>query len=214
MTPAHAPSRSLRSSLAWSIVGLYVVIVAIALRLQGAAATIGYADVWVYFALLWAAVIGALIIARLPRHPVGWIFIAVAMSCAVSGFAQAYALHAIVCDPGSLPAGELAAWISFWINMPGIAGIALFLPLLFPDGHLPSPRWRPIARLSGALLVTAVAVTMFAPDHYGEYPNIRNPLGIDAWADAIAFWDSASETLLLALIVLSSLALFARSSRA
>jgi hypothetical protein len=212
--PPRSPARSLRSSFAWSIVGLYVVIVAVALRLQGAATTIGYADVWVYFALLWAAVIGALIIARLPRHPVGWLFIAVAMSFALSGFAQSYALHAIVFDPGSLPAGELAAWISFWISMPGIAGIALFLPLLFPDGHLPSQRWRPIAWLSATLLVIAVVVTMFAPDHYPEYPNIRNPLGVDAWADAFAIWNVASEALLLALIVLSSLALFDRLRRA
>ena len=193
---------------------MYVVIVAIALRLQGAATTIAFADVWVYFALLWAAVIGALIVANQPRHPVGWLFIAVALSFALSGITQAYALHAIVFDPDSLPAGELAAWISFWISMPGIAGIALFLPLLFPDGHLPSRRWRPIAWLSGALLTIAVVVTMFAPDHYAEYPNIRNPLGIDAWADAFAIWDVVSEVMLLALIVLSSLALFDRLRRA
>jgi hypothetical protein len=214
VTPAHAASRSLRSSLAWSIVGLYVVIVAIALRLQGAAATIGYSDVWVYFALLWAAVIGALIVARLPRHPVGWLFIAVAMSFALSGFGQAYALHAIVFEPGGLPAGDLAAWISFWISMPGIAGIALFLPLLFPDGHLPSSRWRPIAWLSAVLLIAAVVVAMFTPNHFAEYPSVRNPMGIEAWADAFAIWDVASEALLLALIVLSSLALFDRLRRA
>lgn len=210
----NAPSRSLRSRLAWSVVALYVVIVLVALRLQAAAATIHYADVWAYFALLWAAVIGALIIGRLPRHPVGWLFIAVALSFALSGITQSYALHAIVFDPGSLPAGEVAAWLSFWISMPGIAGLALFLPLLFPDGHLPSARWRPIARLSGALVIVAVVVTMFAPDHYPEYPNIRNPLGIDAWADAFALWNVASQLLLLALIVLCGFALFDRLRRA
>jgi hypothetical protein len=55
---------------------------------------------------------------------------------------------------------------------------------------------------------------MFAPQHYTEYPNIRNPLGMDAWADAFAMWDVASEVLLLALIVLSGLALLDRLRRA
>src|SRR5207247_7131075 len=68
--------------------------------------------------------------------------------------------------------------------MPGIAVVALFLPLLFPDGHLPSPRWKPAAYFAGVNVVLAVILTMLAPATYAEtgYPSIRNPIGLDRYA--------------------------------
>ena len=202
------------SRVAWSLVALYVVLVAIGLRLQGTIGVIAIADVWLYISLLWGAAVGALIIGRLPRHPIGWLFIIVALSYAAGLVAQVYAIHALVFDPGSLPAGEVAAWISFWITMPGVAGFVLFLPLLFPDGHLPSPRWRPVGWLCGALLAVAVLVTTITPDAYTEYPNIRNPLGIDAWSGVLQAWNALSQLLLLGLVVLCAVALSQRFRRA
>ena len=207
--------RSLRSRLAWAAVALYVVVVVIALRLHATMMGIGPADYWVHIALLWGAIIGALIINRYPGHPVGWLFIGVALSFGASVLASGYALEALVYEPpDTLPAGELAAWLSFWIELPGIAGIALFLPLLFPDGHLPSPRWRPVARFASVLLVVAVAVSMVTPDAYPEYPNIRNPLGIEAWKGALAMVNAASEIALTILVVLTGAAFLDRRRRA
>jgi hypothetical protein len=216
MSEAPAPTavRPLWSRIAWSLVALYAVLVAIGLRLQGTVGLIGLADVWLYVSLLWGAVVGALIVARAPRHPIGWLFIIVGLSYAAGLVAQVYAIHALVFDPGSLPAGEVAAWISFWITMPGIAGLVLFLPLLFPDGHLPSQRWRPVGWLCGALLAVAVLVTTITPDHYTEYPNIRNPLGIEAWDGVLQVWNAVSEFLLLGLVVLCAVALSERFRRA
>ena len=175
---------------------------------------IGAGDVWIYFSLLWCAVIGALILGRYPRHRVGWLFIATALSFALGIFSSGYALEAIVFNPDTLPAGEFAAWLSFWITMPGIAAFVLFLPLLFPNGQLPSPRWRPVGWLAVALLVAAVAVAMVTPSVYREYPNIRNPIGIDAWKPAFDLFDSASTAALLVLAVLTAAALFDRRRRA
>src|SRR5438132_5079095 len=206
--------RSLRSSLAWAIVALYVVLVVIALRLHATMMGIGVADVWVYFTLLWGAIIGALIIGRFPAHPVGWLFIAVALSFGLALLSSGYAIEAIDFDPDSLPGGDLASWLSFWIAMPGIAGIVLFLPLLFPDGHLPSRRWRPVAWFAGAIVVAAIAVAMVTPDSYSEYPNIRNPLGIVAWKGAFDVLNSASEVALLVLVMITAVALLDRRRRA
>src|SRR5438067_2231607 len=202
MTPGH--SRGLRSRLAWAAVTLYVVLVVTALRMHAEMMGIGAEDVWLYFALLWGAIIGALVIGRYPGHPVGWLFIGVALSFGLAIFASGYALEAIVFNPDTLPGGDFAAWLSFWIEMPGIAGIALFLPLLFPDGHLPSRRWRPVALLAGALAVVAIAAAMLAPDAYVEYPNIRNPIGLDAWRGAFAIVDVASEGALVVLVILTA----------
>ena len=202
------------SRVAWSLVALYVVLVAIGLRLQSTVGIIALADVWLYVSLLWGAVVGALIVGRQPRHPIGWLFIIVGLSYAAGLVAQDYAIHALVFDPGSLPAGEVAAWVSFWITMPGTAGLVLFLPLLFPDGHLPSARWRPIGWFCGGLLAVAVLVTTITPDAYTEYPNIRNPLGIDAWSGVLQAWNAVSEFLLLGLVVLCAVALSQRFRRA
>jgi hypothetical protein len=104
------------------------------------------------------------------------------------------------------------AWFGFWAEMPGIAVVALFLPLLFPDGHLPSRRWRPVAYVAAATLVVAVLFTMVAPDTYASagYASIRNPIGLDQYK---AFFDAvgnAMQPLLFGLVVVSAIALFSR----
>jgi hypothetical protein len=114
----------------------------------------------VYFGVLAFSIVGALIVSRHPRHPVGWIFGASGVSVALSGVSEAYAeLGAAV--PGSLPAVSLVNAIS---GMTFLVGF--FLPtsvglLLFPDGRLPSPRWRPAiyAAVGGLVLQFVGALT-------------------------------------------------------
>src|SRR5207253_2169850 len=108
-------------------------------------------------------VVGALIVTTHRTHPIGWMFCGAAVSFGFSFFAREYAIQALVVAPGTLPFGEAMAWFGFWADMPGIAVVALFLPLLFPDGHLPSPRWKPAAYFAGlnvALAVTALPVAV------------------------------------------------------
>jgi hypothetical protein len=126
-TTARAP-RSVRSRIAWSAVGLYVVLVLVGFRLMADVEPLSLLDSWVYFALLWACVIGALIVSRVPRHPIGWLFTGMALSFALGLFTQAYAIYSLIGEPEPLPLTDLAVWVSFWITMPGIAAIALFLP--------------------------------------------------------------------------------------
>jgi len=208
------PARSLRSRLAWAAVGLYVVLVVSGLRMHAEMMGIGPTDLWVFFTLLWGAVIGALILSRYPSHPVGWLFIVVALCFGASMFSSGYALEAIVFNPDTLPGGEVAAWLTFWLELPGVAALALFLPLLFPDGHLPSPRWRPVAWLGAGLLAVATAVTMVTPSVIPEYPNVRNPIGIREWSGAFDMLNALSEAVLIPLVVLCGAALFDRMRRA
>jgi hypothetical protein len=206
--------RSRASAIAWSLAGLYIVLVILGFRFWSEAAAIEVADVWVFFSMLWFVVIGALIIGRHERHPIGWMFCLTALSFAAALFAQAYAIVAITAEHRGLPAGQLMAWLGFWINMPGTAVIALFLPLLFPNGRLPSRRWRPVAWAAGALAVIAVLASMFKPGSYAGFALVRNPLGIYGWDDLFAFIDIATGIVFALLIVLTSLALFERLRRA
>ncbi len=99
---------------------------------------------------------GGLIGSRRPENPIGWIFCGVGLSFATAGLATAWADHALVKEPGALPFGAFMTWVSVWAWPPGLALIFAFLLLLFPDGHLPSPRWRPVAWLAGLAIVAMV----------------------------------------------------------
>jgi hypothetical protein len=211
------PNPSLRtraSAIAWSLAGLYVVLVILAFRFGSEAAEITLADYWIFFAMFWFVAIGALIVGRHERHPIGWMFCLTGLSFGTAAFAQSYAIVALTAQHRGLPAGELMAWLGFWISMPGTAVIALFLPLLFPDGRLPSRRWRPIAWAAGVLAVIAVLDIMFKPASYPGFALVRNPLGIDAWDGLFGFLDGATDIVFFLLIVLTAVALLDRMRRA
>ena len=203
--------------LAWSSVVLYIALAGTSLAFESRfVGQVSLLDIWSLVAILGCAVIGALIVSTRESHPIGWMFCAAAVSFGFSFFAREYAIQALVVAPGTVPFGQAMAWFGFWVDMPGIAVLALFLPLLFPDGRLPSPRWKPAAYFAGVNFVLAVALTMVAPATYAHagYPSIRNPIGLDQYA---AFFDAIGvvlEPLLLVLVVVSALALFDRVRRA
>jgi signal transduction histidine kinase len=103
-------------------------------------------------------VIGIVIASRRPQSPIGWVLLAAGLALGLTGVSRAYALHALVADPGSLPGGRFAGWIANAI-WPIPVALLPFLFLLFPDGHLPSPRWRPVAWFSGAALALILFTT-------------------------------------------------------
>lgn len=98
-------------------------------------------------------VVGWLIATRRPGNAIGWIFIAIGLSQALDTFAGQYGAVGLVTAPGSLPAADLVAWIAVWAWAPGFTLLLTYSVLLFPDGHLPSRRWRPVAWLAAVALV-------------------------------------------------------------
>ena len=202
--------------LGWASVVLYATLAGISIGLEARfVGRVGLPDLWVALVVLCYAVIGALIVNTHPSHVIGWMFCAAALSFGFSSFAGQYAIQALVVAPGTLPFGQAMAWFGFWTDMPGIAVIALFLPLLFPDGRLPSPRWRPAAYVAAGSVVLAVVVTMLAPATYADagYPSIRNPLGLDQYAAVFDTIGLLLQPLLLVLVVVSGIALFDRVRR-
>ncbi len=126
---------------------------------------------------------GLLILRRAPRNTIGWLLQGIGAAWGLSGLLDAYATYGLVVDPGSLPRPDLAAALNegTWATSIGLMGT--FLILLFPDGHLPSPRWRPVAWLSGVTIVAVTLLANLSPGHLEEAPisNLTNPIGLE-WA--------------------------------
>jgi signal transduction histidine kinase len=124
-------------------------------------------------------VVGFVLASRRPGNRVGWLLLVGSLALGLGGFVSAYALHALVADPGSLPAGRAFAWLSNWIWVIPIAVLA-FVFLLFPTGRLRSRRWRPAAWfVAGAFTFTSVVLLVhatgvwsapFGPNSRGESP--------------------------------------------
>jgi hypothetical protein len=112
-------------------------------------------------ALVSAATIGAVLASRKPRHPVGWLLLAVALSLTATAAAAQYLIWGLLVRPGALPA---ARWVSLYYSAIGytaLTSIGLLL-LVTPTGSLPSPRWRWLARVMVATPVLLVVAATLA----------------------------------------------------
>lgn len=111
------------------------------LRLAGARDDIGY-GLWTFLILTGPCLImGALIVAHLPRHPVGWLLVLVGVFQALNAATRAYADF----NAGAVP---LARWVDAFAEvnwLPSLAIMVTLLPLFYPTGRPPGPRWRWIA---------------------------------------------------------------------
>src|SRR5258708_36939900 len=137
--------------------------------------TLTWVDVLTQIPFLGFPVVGALIITRQPRNPVGWLLTAVGVSATVGNFVTEYAVAALVLHR-DLPAGQVAAWLSYWVWAPASA-IAPLVILLFPDGRFLSRRWRWVGIAGVVNLVGIAAVQMFSSFSFAPVPN---PLAIPA----------------------------------
>jgi hypothetical protein len=107
------------------------------------------------------SVVGALIASHRPENPIGWIFLADGFFYGLLSAGDQYAIYALLTNPGALPLGAEASWLGQWIWAPGFGLSLVFLPLLFPDGHPPSHRWRPVGWLGGLSIgLTVVSSTI------------------------------------------------------
>ena len=177
-------SRRIASWLAWFLWTFFVVLAALAWLLVAAnAPSTLVIDVLHALAFLSFPTVGALIAARRPENPVGWIFCAVGLASSISKFAQEYAVYTLVTQPGALPGGVAMAWLGSWIGNLGFYLTLTFPLLLFPTGRLLSPRWRPIAWLNASVIALNTVGVAFDPGLIDErLPSVSNPFGIESLA--------------------------------
>jgi hypothetical protein len=157
-------------------------------------------DVDVPFALLQAivfsafALVGAVVAARRPRNAVGWLFGVAALFFALGEVANAVFWQIAFGDPQPGAAADLLAWFTNWSWIPAVLPVWSFIPLLFPTGAPPSPRWRVVgwtAAVAGAVALVSTAFTP-GPLRNADFGWIDNPLGIERFPlgtlTDVSFW--------------------------
>jgi hypothetical protein len=159
-----------------------------------------------------APVLGGIVASRRPENVYGWLWLGLGLSAAILQLADSYAAYALVVEPGSLPAPRAVSQV---LGMAWGMGVTLlpFLLLLFPDGNLPSGRWRPVAwavLVAGAVLLI---IGVFLPgESVGPF---ENPLGVGGVVgEAIVFISVAVVFVIFVALILSALSLVFRYRRA
>jgi hypothetical protein len=146
--------------------------------------------------------VGALIASKRPKNPIGWICLAVGIIWMIMLISSSYGVYGLLARPGSVPFPAAIGSLGVWMWVPAVGLLGTYLILLFPDGRLPSKRWRPLAWLSGVAIVLVSAGSALSPGPMDGLPGIPNPFGLEKYpwvADA-----TLSLTLLLPLCILAS----------
>ena len=166
-----------------SVVGL--ALLAVLAATPGAWAASGAADIYsvVFFILapVYASV-GAMIVSRGSGNRVGWIILAIGLLLSAENAIGDYASYASVLPGQSLPGGIWAGWLSNWLWVPGVVGALALLPIYFPNGRVPSKRWRPLVWIVCGAAGISLAGFMFSPGLItsGSARTFNNPVGIAA----------------------------------
>jgi hypothetical protein len=206
--------------LAWSLMVLSVVLLVGGLALDQMTRSTaqerpyyGPVDAVFYLAtVLTFSVVGAIIASRQPRNAIGWLFCSVGLVMGINSLAGGYAEYRLSGGYGPWSLVEKAAWFASWSWTLLVYVPTSFLLLLFPDGRLPSPRWRPVAWCAAIGLIGFVAGTALQPGPLGDFPQIVNPYGVDSLIlDAVAV---TGAILASASMVASAVSLIVRMRRA
>jgi signal transduction histidine kinase len=125
--------------------------------------------------------VGALVSSRRPRNPIGWGLVGAGIAFALSGVAEGYGVNALFTNPGGLPGGDVAAWLTSWLFIAPLFGTPALLFLLFPDGRLLGRRWRPVIWLTAATTGAASVNAAFSPGRFDDAPfdTVVNPFGVE-----------------------------------
>jgi hypothetical protein len=160
-----------------------------------------------------APIVGALIASRRPANIYGWLWLGLGMAQALMQFGQAYAAYALVVEPGSLPAPRTIVTV---LSQGWVATIVIipFLWLLFPDGRLPSSRWKVVAWVTVLVGAPLLVLAPLAPGKSGTAP-VENPIDMEnAVGEAIGALVDPGVQVLFVIIVLSAVSLVFRYRRA
>ena len=122
--------------------------------------------------------VGALIASKRPKNAVGWLCLAVGLLWALSGLFDFYGVYGLA-KADTVPFPLVFYALVEWLWLPTVGLLSIYLVLLFPDGRLPSRRWRPLAWLSGLVIALLCVDGVLAPGELADLEGVRNPFGLE-----------------------------------
>jgi hypothetical protein len=138
----------------------------------------GYGGLSFVIASLAFATVGAMVAMRVPANPIGWIFCLIGCVLGAGDFFFQYADQTLYISPGGLPGGTLVAWLQN-LGLPPAFGLLGVAVLLFPDGRLPSRRWRPALWLALAGIALNLVGYSLRPGPLDDpFATVSNPFGV------------------------------------
>jgi hypothetical protein len=179
-------------------------------------ADFGAGDAAASLVLLVFVAVGTLIVTRRPSNRIGWLFCAIGLPALLGSFATQYAVAALLACPAGA-AGRAGEGVAGGLGVGRGLSLFFYLLVLFPDGHLPSRRWRPVAWLYGGALVVGLAAATVWPGttavFLGDLGPIRNPLGRQQAAAAVRVAEGVSRLVTTVLLPVGAVGLALRLRR-
>jgi hypothetical protein len=223
MGPATGRAGTAHSWPAWTVLALSIGLWAASVGLGRAHGPLAgvpvfdVVDVVIYTAFLAWTVVGAVIISRRPSNRIGWLLCAAGLLILLGAFALHYALATLLGGWPALPGGKAAAWLAPWTTVLGLS-LWFWLILLFPDGHLPSPRWRWVAWCYGLLALPGIVGLALLPGPqpggFFELGPIPNPLGWEAAGGVLRPVNAIAQVVATALLGVAVVSMVLRLRRA
>jgi hypothetical protein len=126
------------------------------------------------------ALVGSIILARRPGHPVGWALVIVALLPGILGGLEAWAAYQMSSQGRIGTLGLIGLWGNSWYWYAVLWLLFAYLPAVFPDGRLLSPKLRPVAwvyAVVGVVGLVLAALVETLPGQTFEYA-VANPIGV------------------------------------
>jgi class 3 adenylate cyclase len=180
MSARRLPSVILGLSGGFTVAG--IVLIGVTLSVPQSTTDWGFRGFTALFAITFSTV-GWVIARRQPGNALGWLFASVGLLSAAAVLCQGYAIFGELAHPGSLPLAVWAAWLYSWMWVPTITLAGVHALLIFPDGHLPAPRWRVVAWLGTSLAAVVSAGIALAPGPLQNFAALQNPIGVGPTID-------------------------------
>ena len=188
---ARSTSRRIPSWLLAAVAAIGVAAAVLGNLLYPAAAFDIVATVLFTLTIASVAGVGAFLVARVPTNRIGWLLLAAGTLFAVGVFSGGYSAGSVA-SGGGWPMTAWFTWLANAVFVVPVVIVGAAVPAVFPDGHLPSPRWRWLAWLLVIGTALATVGPAFSPGPINDSKSIENPFGVPALEPYLAAINSVA----------------------